>query len=1617
MAVAATDRLERWGGHPIQAALLRGCIWLAPLAVSVVFVRFASQVVPAPAGSLWLFLLWWLGLSALATVVLVLVDRATRRVLPLAALLRLSLVFPDQAPSRFKVALRSGSVERLRDRVAATEAAAAAITPSDSAARLLELVAALNIHDSLTRGHCERVRAYSVMIGEELGLTAAELDLLNWAALLHDVGKLLVPGEILAKTGKPSAEEWGVLRRHPLFGEELVEPMREWLGVWTEAIGFHHERWDGTGYPHGLQGESIPLAGRIVAVADVFDVMTSSRSYKKGGAASEARAELARCAGSQFDPAVVRAFLNVSLGRMRLVMGPLSWLAHAPLLGRLPLTPAMGTLAGAFTVAAGSAAGVLATPPTTAAAQSRPVAHVAADDRSRGVPTLRVRDSRRRSTRGAGITAPRNSPDRAAVVVAPRARPALVAAVTPVTITPRVPVPPAAAPPPPAPAAPPPPISGAAAAVDDRASVHEGGSIVIDVLANDAGEPLRLASVSPPGHGDARLLGDRVVYSAPLGWNGVDTFPYRIIGGDGVTETALVRVEVRPVNHAPVFQPGGDVTVSEDSPPVERAWASSIAAGAGDGNQSVHFLATASDPELFSTQPSVSADGRLAFTPAPDANGISVVEVVAVDDGGRGFGGADRTLPVSVTIDILPVNDPPTYQPGGDVSVIEGAGPQTRAWASRITPGPQNEAGQAVQISASDDNAALFAPGGRPAIDRSGTLTFVPRPLASGTATVTVTARDDGGVANGGDDRSSSTFTIEIVAVNQPPTFTGAAGQTVFEDAGPQSSQWATNIGPGAPDETAQSVTLSATNDRPALFSAQPSLDDAGLLTYTPAPNANGSATVTVTARDDGGTARNGHDTTTATFAITVVAVNDAPTVAGAGNQFVLENAGPQAVTWLSTASPGPTDESGQTISYLTTNDNPTLFAVGGDPSVAGSGVLTYEPAPGQTGTATVIVTAQDDGGTAGGGQDSTTVTFVITVSAVNQPPTFTAGGNRTVLEDAGGQSSQWATAISPGPPNESTQTVTFSATNDNNALFASQPSLTANGVLTYTPAANGNGVATVTLTAHDDGGTSNGGNDSTSATFTITVTAVNDPPTLTPLANQTVIENAGPQATPLTTIAPGPADEGAQTVALSTSTDHPELFTLAAQPTLDAGGNLTYTPLAGAYGVATVTVSATDNGGTLNGGNDAVARSFTITIVPLAPIAGNDSYTTARGSPLLLAAPGVLANDTDPSATGLSVASAGNVSTTAGGTATLQANGAFTYTPPPSPGPFTDSFTYQVVDGNNRTATGTVTITVIQPTIVLSPATLPAATTGTAYVQTFASGGGTSPYSYSVSSGALPAGLVLSSGGLLSGTPTVSGSFSFTVTATDSTGGGAASGSQAYTLSVNAATILLGPATLPPAAIFAPYSQTLTASGGVAPYTYALSSGSLPAGMSLSSAGVLAGTPASGGAFTFTVTATDSSAGGGPYSGSQSYTLGVTAFGGITFANPSKATTCTGLFNPTGVTDLNAFPAAICSSDANAGPGTFSWNVKLATGTPESPTPVSALAPVTVTVTNVTTSGTNGGQPPSLTSPTTAIVATGSTTTATSFSVGNIGGGDWIQVTCTVTVGPWSFTLTMQVH
>jgi response regulator RpfG family c-di-GMP phosphodiesterase len=177
-------------------------------------------------------------------------------------------------------------------------------------ATLRALVAALEARDTDTRGHSERVVAFSLRLGRELGLGESQLRSLEFGSLLHDIGKIGIPDAVLRKPAALDDDEWATMRRHPSLGRQILSEI-EFLEGAALLVGQHHEKWDGTGYPQGLRGEEIDLGARIFSVADAFDAITSDRVYRRGKSYEEAAAELERCAGTHFDPAVVAAFRRV----------------------------------------------------------------------------------------------------------------------------------------------------------------------------------------------------------------------------------------------------------------------------------------------------------------------------------------------------------------------------------------------------------------------------------------------------------------------------------------------------------------------------------------------------------------------------------------------------------------------------------------------------------------------------------------------------------------------------------------------------------------------------------------------------------------------------------------------------------------------------------------------------------------------------------------------------------------------------------------------------------------------------------------------------------------------------------------------------------------------------------------------------------------------------------------------------------------------------------------------------------------------------------------------------------------------------------------------------------
>ncbi len=691
-------------------------------------------------------------------------------------------------------------------------------------------------------------------------------------------------------------------------------------------------------------------------------------------------------------------------------------------------------------------------------------------------------------------------------------------------------------------------------------------------------------------------------------------------GGVDTSAAQTFTITVTSVNDAPSLTfLTNSVVVLEDSGPASVVGFASFSPGPANeaGQGLAGYTVANNNSALFLAQPALAANGMLTFTPAANANGSATVTVIAQDDGGTANSGVDRTTN-SFTVTVAAVNDAPgMVLATNTVVVLEDSGATTVVGFAGFSPGPANETGQSItNVTASNNNGALFSLAPTFALD--GTLTFTPAANANGSAIVTVIAQDNGGTGNGGVDRTTNSFTVTVTAVNDAPTVTFASNTVVvLEDSGAASLTGFAVFSPGPANESAQSlVGYTLANNNSALFASPPALDNPGTLTFLPAANAVGSATVTVIAQDNGGTANGGVDRTTNSFTITITAVNHAPTITLSTNQVaVVEDSGAQTLPAFAAFSPGPANESGQTITSVSilAVTNAALFSVG--PGIGTNGALTFTPAANANGTALVTFTVQDSGGTAQGGVDtSAAISFLISVSPVNDAPIISLVTNQVVvLEDSAGYSAVFAT-FGRGPANESAQSVTnLTTSNNNTALFGAQPVVALDGTLAFTPAANGNGSATVTVIAQDDGGTANGGADRATNIFTITVVAVNDRPVISVAGSVSVLEDSGTITSNafVTVTSLGAADESGQTVTnYAVANTNSALF--STQPTVDLAGNLSFRPAANTSGMALVTVIAQDNGGTANGGVDtSLGLSFLITVTavndaPVVTLASN---------------------------------------------------------------------------------------------------------------------------------------------------------------------------------------------------------------------------------------------------------------------------------------------------------------------------------------------------------------------------------------------------------------------------
>ncbi|MDC1143097.1 Ig-like domain-containing protein, partial [Planctomycetota bacterium] len=453
------------------------------------------------------------------------------------------------------------------------------------------------------------------------------------------------------------------------------------------------------------------------------------------------------------------------------------------------------------------------------------------------------------------------------------------------------------------------------------------------------------------------------------------------------------------------------------------------------------------------------------------------------------------------TVVVRPVNDAPSFTAPGtpDVTVAEDSGSYSAVYATVIVAGPPEEVSQALTFNtAVTSGSALFSV--QPTVDPiTGILAFTPAPDAFGTANISLDLVDNGGTSFGGVDTFNHTFSIIITSVNDDPSFSKGSNVAVLEDSSAYiQTVWATNIDVGPSNETPPDAPVfTVTNNNNALFATQPALSPSGTLSFVPAANASGSATVSVNLSD--GISLSGIQT----FTITVTGVNDAPTLTGMGTISGTEDVAPTRnhahLSAIATALGDPDMTTpGFRIKSLV---NGTLLVNGLSASfntvIYLGDVFVWTPPTDTNGVVAAFSVVAFDGSL-----ESATGPHMVNfnLAPVNDTPFFTAGSDVTVAEDSGSYGPiAWATGISKGAANESADTLAFTVSNNNSSLFSTgnEPAIAPNGTLTFATEPNANGSAIVSVFVTDTSANSPTSLASATLTFTLTVTPVNDAPTL----------------------------------------------------------------------------------------------------------------------------------------------------------------------------------------------------------------------------------------------------------------------------------------------------------------------------------------------------------------------------------------------------------------------------------------------------------------------------------------------------------------------------------------
>lgn len=1019
--------------------------------------------------------------------------------------------------------------------------------------------------------------------------------------------------------------------------------------------------------------------------------------------------------------------------------------------------------------------------------------------------------------------------------------------------------------------------------VPSTSPMVSGGTIVIDASACDSfggiggsgpvGNPNNYATAH--GQVSVNSLTNRVTYTNNGSGAPVDTFTFKDDNGDIINVTVNIGAASSPITVTPANAP---------KPVIGASYTLSMSSSGGTSP----YTYTLGAPTL---PPGITFSNG-TFSGTPSGGGTYSATVNVTDAASLATSKAYTFVVDTPTITLLP---PPTMTLNVPYShQLVGQG------------------GTAPYITFARDTGNL-----PPGIVLSPAGVLSGTPTAVGSYASSISAFDSS--TGTGPYRDATAFTMVVSAA--PPI---VIAPTTLPNAGVA---------------TAYSTTLTATggNDGPYTFAVIAGALPAGLTlatngTLSGTPTAGGTFNFTARATDSAS------NTGSRAYSLVVSAptVSIAPstlplfTRGAAYSQAITASAGTGPYTYAVTAGapPAGTTLSGAGIlSGTPTTAGPYSFTVTATDNSSGSGP--YTGARAYSGTVQqdtpVIGPATLPGGTAGAayaqlltgtGGAGAPYTFAIVVGTlpsglalnvgtgqISGTPTATGSFPVTLqVTDAGGFSSQRAYTISIAAPvlvlapSGATLNGTYAAaysqtfsTSGGTSPYAYTLTGTlpdgltfnaASGVLSGTPTQAGVFPVTVSVA---DATTGAGAPYAANRNYTLTVS----PPTIAIAPLTLPFGAAGAPYSQTLTASGGVAPYTFQVVAGS----------LPAGVSLSASGVLSGTPTAA--GTFNVTLQARD--ANLQIGQRAYSSNIAAPTLALSPASGT-----------LLAAYGMAYSQSFTALGGNAPYTYSLSGTVPSGLSFNSSTGTLSGTPVQ-----TGSFPLTVTATDSSTGTGApfsvsanYTLSVASPTIVIAPASLPVGGVGSAYSQTVTASGGIAPYTFAVTAGALPAGVTLSSAGVLSGTPTAGGSFNWTVTATDA---GSMTGARAYTMTISAPTIDLTPTTLPDPTQGAAYSAALSASGGTQPYTFSIVGGALPAGMTLNSGGTLSGTPTNAGPYAFTVQASDSSTGVGPFNGTRSYSGTVQP--GIPVLNPATL--------PNGAIGA-AYTAALSVTQGAGAPYTF---------------------------------------------------------------------------------------------